>query len=79
MAEGLFKQKNAYWYLGGFNPWAFVAWGAGFALYHILQKATAIGSSIPSLLIAGAIYLILMHFIGRQSGGHGQGMDVASS
>ncbi len=81
LAEGLYRQDNSYWYLGGFNPWAFVAWGMGFVLYHILQKGTAIGSSIPSLLVAGAIYLILMHLIGRQTqtGSHGQGIDGASS
>jgi len=79
LSEELYKKDSTYWYLGGFNPWAFVAWGAGFALYHILQKGTAIGSSIPSLLVAGAIYLILMHLIGRQTGSHGQGIDGASS
>lgn len=55
---------DRYWYLGGFNPWAFVAWGGGFALYHVLQKSTTVGSSIPSLLVTGALYLLLMRFAG---------------
>jgi nucleobase:cation symporter-1, NCS1 family len=52
--------RGSYWYSAGFNPWAFAAWGAGFALYHALQRETSIGSSIPSLVIAGVIYLALM-------------------
>jgi len=51
---------KTYWYMGGFNPWAFVAWAAGFGFYHFLQQQTAWGSSIPSLLAAGLLYLILM-------------------
>jgi purine-cytosine permease-like protein len=55
-----FHQHDLYWYSGGVNPWAFVSWGAGFGLYHFLQGSTAIGSSIPSLVAAGVIYLLLM-------------------
>ncbi len=51
---------DLYWYSAGFNPWAFVSWAAGFGLYHLMQKMTAFGSSIPSLVVAGAIYLFLM-------------------
>jgi purine-cytosine permease-like protein len=79
LAEGLYRQDNSYWYLGGFNPWAFVAWGMGFVLYHILQKGTAMGSSIPSLLAAGIIYLILMRFLGLLPQGAGEGIDVEPS
>jgi hypothetical protein len=58
--EQPFHREDLYWYSAGFNPWAFVSWGAGFGLYHLLQKATTIGSSIPSLAAAGLIYLFLM-------------------
>ena len=58
--EGPFHGRDPYWYSAGFNPWAFAAWGAGFALYHFLQRGTSMGSSIPSLVIAGLIYLALM-------------------
>jgi putative hydroxymethylpyrimidine transporter CytX len=54
------KDQGDYWYTGGFNLWAFAAWGIGFGLYHFLQRQTAWGSSIPSLVAAGLIYLILM-------------------
>ncbi len=52
--------KGTYWYLNGFNPSAFVAWGIGFGLYLLLQRQTTWGSSIPSLVAAGMIYLVLM-------------------
>ena len=58
--ERPFHRQEFYWYSAGFNPWAFVSWGAGFGLYHLMQKMTAFGSSIPSLVVAGAIYLFLM-------------------
>lgn len=53
-------RQDLYWYSAGFNPWAFVSWGAGFGLYHLVQKTTSLGSSIPSLVAAGLIYLFLM-------------------
>jgi NCS1 family nucleobase:cation symporter-1 len=55
-----FHRRDLYWYSGGFNPWAFVAWTIGFVLYHILERGTSIGSSIPSLVAAGVIYLVFM-------------------
>jgi len=55
-----FDRQDTYWYMAGFNPWAFVAWGIGFGLYHLLQRETAWGSSIPSLVASGVLYLILM-------------------
>jgi len=58
---------DAYWYLKGFNPWAFVAWAAGFGLYHLLQKHSTWGSSIPSLITAALIYLALMSLFVRSS------------
>ncbi len=66
--EAGFDRQDIYWYLGGFNPWAFVAWGIGFGLYHLLQSETAWGSSVPSLVAAGVIYLILMQLFGFSSG-----------
>jgi hypothetical protein len=54
-----------YWYLRGFNPWAFLAWGIGFGLYHLFQRQTAWGSSIPSLVAGGVVYLIFMGLFGK--------------
>jgi putative hydroxymethylpyrimidine transporter CytX len=63
--ESGFDRQDIYWYIGGFNPWAFVSWGIGFGLYHLLQRETAWGSSIPSLLATGVIYMILMRLFGH--------------
>jgi putative hydroxymethylpyrimidine transporter CytX len=56
--------RGPYWYRGGFNPRGLTAWGAGFALYHLLQGLTTLGASIPSLVAAGALYLALMKSAG---------------
>lgn len=66
--EALYRGE-AYWYLGGFNPWAFGAWAVGFGLYHLLQRTTSIGASIPSLVAAGILYLLLMRSVGLGFGG----------
>jgi NCS1 family nucleobase:cation symporter-1 len=65
--EAGFDQQDMYRYVAGFNPWAFVAWGIGFGLYHLLQRETGWGSSIPSLIATGVIYLILMRCFGSSS------------
>ena len=57
---GQLNGRGAYWYTGGFNPIAFAAWIVGFALFHYLQQTTSIGSSIPSLLVTGILYIALM-------------------
>ncbi|NCP07679.1 putative hydroxymethylpyrimidine transporter CytX [bacterium] len=45
------------------NTWAFAAWLIGLILYHVLQKTTSAGSSIPSLLAAGICYLLFMKYL----------------
>ncbi len=57
-----FKSYASSWYPRGVNAWAFVAWGGGFVLYHLLQRLTTIGSSVPSLLLAAGLYLLLMRW-----------------
>ncbi len=48
-------------YPGGVNPVAIGAWVAGFVLYQTASRAAfVLGASIPSLLAAGMIYLVLM-------------------
>jgi|YNPNPStandDraft_1061719.scaffolds.fasta_scaffold04444_9 NCS1 family nucleobase:cation symporter-1 len=61
--EGLYRGET-YWYLGGFNPWAFAAWAVGFGLYHLLERTTSVGASMPSLVAAGALYLLMMSSFG---------------
>jgi putative hydroxymethylpyrimidine transporter CytX len=52
--------RDRYWYWRGLNVRALAAWGVGFAVYLLLKEWTTIGSSIPSLLVAGGLYLTLM-------------------
>jgi NCS1 family nucleobase:cation symporter-1 len=69
------RDEEKYWYLSGFNPWAFASWGVGFVLYHVFQRATALGSSVPSLVIAGAVYLLLMRLSGLAAERSGPGIS----
>ncbi|HAL92802.1 MAG TPA: putative hydroxymethylpyrimidine transporter CytX [Verrucomicrobia bacterium] len=58
-AEDLFR-RGRYWYAGGVNCRAMAAWAAGFGIYQLCVKtAFAGGSSIPSLVGAAALYLII--------------------
>jgi len=57
--DELFK-KGAYWYTRGVNWVAMICWAVGAALFK-LGKILQIGGAIPSLVIAGVIYLIAMN------------------
>ena len=59
VAEDLYR-RGRYWYAGGVNGRALLAWAAGFGIYQLCaQTGFAGGSSIPSLLAAAAIYLAI--------------------
>ena len=59
VAEDLYR-RGRYWYAGGVNGRAMFAWAAGFGVYRLCaQTGFAGGSSIPSLLVAAAIYLAI--------------------
>ena len=57
--EALYAAGGSYWYVGGFNMVAIAAWFSGFALYWLTVKLTALGGSLPSILFAGLIYVVL--------------------
>jgi len=57
--DALYAVGGAYWYTGGFNIAALVSWSAGFALYWIAVKMTALGGSLPSILFAGLTYYVI--------------------
>jgi putative hydroxymethylpyrimidine transporter CytX len=60
VAEDLLR-RGRYWYWNGINPRALAAWAAGFAAYHLIAHfAPSIGSSLPSLILSGAVYYALM-------------------
>ncbi|MCS7234169.1 MAG: putative hydroxymethylpyrimidine transporter CytX [Synergistetes bacterium] len=58
--EDLYKMgEGIYWYNGGVNWWAVFCWALGFVLYEIIAlKAPWIGASIPSMVVAGLVYLL---------------------
>jgi putative hydroxymethylpyrimidine transporter CytX len=70
--ENLYKRDGKYWFWRGINPPAILAWAIGFAIYlgfspMLMEKVMGtkvafpwpIGSSLPSLIIAGLIYWAL--------------------
>jgi putative hydroxymethylpyrimidine transporter CytX len=70
--EDLYKREGKYWFSKGINPFAIVAWAIGFAIYlgfspmlmeKVLQIKAAfpwpLGSSLPSMILAGLIYWFL--------------------
>ncbi len=59
-------------YRWGINLMAFAAWGIGLILYHVLQRTTSAGSSIPSLLTAGICYLLFMKYLHRGTAREGK-------
>ena len=64
VAEDLYR-RGRYWYAGGVNVRALLAWAGGFGLYQgCAQTGFAGGASLPSLLGAAAIYLAIS--IGRR-------------
>jgi cytosine/uracil/thiamine/allantoin permease len=68
-AEELYRKEGKYWFWRGMNPVAILSWAIGFAVYLgfsplLLEKVLgiktafpwALGSSLPSMLLAGLIY-----------------------
>jgi NCS1 family nucleobase:cation symporter-1 len=70
--EDLYKSEGKYWFWRGVNPLAILAWTIGFAVYlgfspTLMEKVLGIkvafpwpiGSSLPSMILAGLIYWLL--------------------
>jgi NCS1 family nucleobase:cation symporter-1 len=70
--EDLYKRGGKYWFWKGVNPYAIIAWSIGFAVYlgfspMLMEKVLQIkvsfpwplGSSLPSMILAGLIYWLL--------------------
>ncbi|MGQ9647836.1 MAG: putative hydroxymethylpyrimidine transporter CytX [Thermodesulfobacteriota bacterium] len=68
----LYEKDGKYWFWNGINPRAILAWAIGFAIYlgfspMLMQKVLGIkaafpwpmGSSLPSMILAGLIYWLL--------------------
>ena len=70
--KDLYRREGRYWYWKGIHPTALIAWAIGFAIYmgfspmlmeKVLQIKAAfpwpLGSSLPSMILAGGVYLLL--------------------
>jgi putative hydroxymethylpyrimidine transporter CytX len=70
--EDLYRREGKYWFWRGVNPLAILAWAIGFAVYlgfspMLMEKVLGvkaafpwpIGSSLPSMILAGLIYWLL--------------------
>jgi putative hydroxymethylpyrimidine transporter CytX len=55
--DALDREGGAYWYRGGYNRAAILAWVVGFAVYESIQLLSfPVGGSIPSMLAAAVLY-----------------------
>jgi NCS1 family nucleobase:cation symporter-1 len=59
--EDLYKNSGNYWYHGGVNRRAIVAWFIGVLSYHVIVAYSSwFGASVPSFIIAAFTYWIAM-------------------
>ncbi|WP_127088650.1 putative hydroxymethylpyrimidine transporter CytX [Aquabacter cavernae] len=57
-ADDIDRKGGAYWFAGGWNPAGIGAWAAGIVAFHLIAAwLPGLGSTVPSLLLAGAVYL----------------------
>lgn len=57
----LFAQEGVYWYWKGLNPVALFSWALGFACFQLISwLQLPVGSSLPSMVIAGLGYYLWM-------------------
>jgi len=65
--EDIYK-KGKYWYYQGMNIIAIVSWVIGVVLYHqSVRHSLWVGSSIPSIIVSGIIYLIIMKLVRKEN------------
>jgi len=58
--DQLYEPGGAYWYLGGVNLWAVVAWAAGVAVYHLIANVLPnLGATLPGFAASFLLYLLL--------------------
>ncbi len=58
--DALNRVGGPYWYSSGYHGGALVSWASGFAAYESIQLLEwPVGGSIPSMLVAGALYYFI--------------------
>jgi NCS1 family nucleobase:cation symporter-1 len=66
------KRGGAYWYAGGFNLPAWVAWviGVGLALYWTRISPLSFGATVPVFVLTFVLYLLTRFAGDRVTGRH---------
>jgi nucleobase:cation symporter-1, NCS1 family len=66
------KRGGAYWYSGGFNLPAWVAWviGVGLALYWTRISPLSFGATVPVFILTFVLYLLTRFTADRVTGRH---------
>ena len=59
--QALYESGGAYWYQGGVNWLAVVAWAAGVAVYHLIARGLpGLGATLPGFAAAFTLYLAIV-------------------
>jgi NCS1 family nucleobase:cation symporter-1 len=59
--DELYRPGGAYWYRGGVNWMAILAWVVGIGVYHLIARnLPTLGASLPSFVVAFLLYLVLV-------------------
>lgn len=57
----IYHAGGEYWYYKGVNVMAMISWAAGFLVFEFIAiMEYPVGGSLPSMLVSGILYLILM-------------------
>ena len=60
----LYRAGGRYWYWGGVNLWAVLAWAIGVAVYHAIANYLPwLGATVPAFLISLILYALLGRLI----------------
>lgn len=63
----LYRPAGLYWYRGGVNFWAILAWLLGVAGYQAIARLLPwLGASVPAFLLSLVIYFILNHLFVKE-------------
>ncbi len=64
----LYRPAGRYWYRGGLNVWAVLAWLLGVVGYQVITRyAPGLGASVPAFLISLVAYFILRKIFAKEA------------
>lgn len=66
--DEIYRPDGRYWYRGGVNGWAMLAWLVGVVAYHVIARFVPwLGASVPSFLLSLILYLALGRLVPQQT------------